>query len=96
MSLEAVIRTRLESLAPTKLDLRDESAHHVGHAGAASGGGHFRLSIVSAYFSGLGHIARHRMVYAALQDLMPHTIHALAIDARAPDEADVTALPDVL
>lgn len=77
------IETRLRSaLMPTELEIIDDSAAHHGHAGAASGGGHFRIKIVSECFSGKPIIARHRMIHAALADLMPAEIHALAIDAR--------------
>jgi BolA protein len=81
------MRRRLDALAPSQLDLVDESARHAGHAGAAPGGNtHWRLTIVSAAFAGKPTVARHRMVYQALGDLMQHPIHALAIRARAPDE----------
>jgi BolA protein len=82
------IRERLQSLDPSSLEIEDESALHAGHAGAASGGGHFRLRLTSAAFAGLGKVARHRMVYATLGELMHGRIHALAIDARAPGEPD--------
>lgn len=81
------IRARLASLEPESLEVFDDSADHAGHAGAMeSGGGHFHVVIVSAAFRGLGRLARHRLVYAPLADLMPGRIHALAIDAQAPDE----------
>jgi BolA protein len=81
------IRRRLAVLAPARLELVDESAQHAGHAGASPGGNtHWRLTIVSAAFSGKTTVARHRMVYQALGDLMQHPIHALAIAARAPEE----------
>lgn len=64
------------------LSLEDESHLHAGHAGAATGRGHFRLRIVSAQFAGLGLLARHRAVYAAVDALMQTDIHALSIDAR--------------
>ncbi len=80
------IRTRLAVLEPTDLVVEDESHRHVGHAGARDGRGHFRVEIVSATFSGLAPLARHRAVYAALGELMQTDIHALAIDARAPGE----------
>jgi len=83
------IRRRLATLAPARMELLDESAQHAGHAGAAPGGStHWRLTIVSAAFAGKPVVARHRMVYQALGDLMQHPIHALAITARAPDESD--------
>lgn len=82
------IESRLRSgLAPTELALADESAMHAGHAGAASGGGHYRLRIVSPRFAGVARIARHRLVYDSLSDLMQGAIHALAIEALTPDEA---------
>ena len=88
MSLAARIRERLAALEPLAVDLVDESARHAGHAGARPGGEtHWRLSIVSARFAGQPAAARHRMVYQALGELMHDPIHALAITARAPEEA---------
>jgi len=85
----AEIRRRLQALAPVRLALVDESAQHAGHAGASPGGNtHWRLTIVSAAFAGKPTVARHRMVYQALGELMQHPIHALAISARAPDESE--------
>ena len=87
MSVEARIRERLAALEPSAIELTDESAQHAGHAGAAPGGGtHWRLRIVSPRFSGKPTLARHRMVYQALGELMQDPIHALAITARAPEE----------
>ena len=86
MDLSTAIRERLASLDPQSVELLDESGRHVGHAGAAAGGSHFRLQIVSQRFSGLDRLKRHRMVYAALGPLMQREIHALAIEALAPDE----------
>ena len=81
------IRSRLAAaLAPNALDIEDESHRHAGHAGARDGRGHFRVRIVSAAFEGQNAIARHRAVYAALGELMQTDIHALAIDARTPEE----------
>lgn len=85
MSMEAEIRQRLESLSPSSLSLEDESAQHAGHAGASSGG-HYRLTIVSSRFHGLNAVARHRLVYESLGDLMQKGIHALAISAYTPEE----------
>lgn len=73
--------------APLEYQLEDESALHAGHAGAASGGGHYRLRIVAAAFEGAKRIDRHRLVYDCLVDLMHSEIHALAITALAPSEA---------
>ena len=68
------------------LKIEDESHLHAGHAGAASGGGHFRLEIVTPEFKGLSLVARHRAIYAALNRHIPKEIHALTIVALAPDE----------
>jgi BolA protein len=81
------MRARLAALAPSRLELLDQSAQHAGHAGAAPGGNtHWKLTIVSARFAGKPRVARHRMVYEALGELMQQPIHALEIDARTPDE----------
>lgn len=83
-----LIRSRLSQLAPIRLDIADDSHQHAGHAGARSGGGHFTLDIVSSAFSGQSKIARHRMIYDLLGDLIPARIHALSINARTPEESD--------
>lgn len=88
MTLEPQIRARLAALEPERLELIDESALHDGHAGSRPGGNtHWRMSIVSRRFSGLGTLARHRMVYRALGDLIDNPIHALTIEARAPEDS---------
>jgi len=82
----ATIEARLQAaLQPSSLQVRDDSALHAGHAGAREGG-HYALRITSARFAGLSAVARHRLVYHALGPLVPLGIHALAIEARAPDE----------
>lgn len=82
------IRARLvAALAPVELVVEDESHRHVGHAGARDGRGHFRVTVVSAAFRDRTALARHRAVYAALGELMQTDIHALAVDARTPEEA---------
>jgi len=84
----AAIRAAIEAaLGPVSLDVVDDSARHAGHAGARDGRGHFNVDVVSAAFDGLGPIARHRAVYAAVGGLMETDIHALAIRARTPAEA---------
>ena len=85
-SVSADLRSRLAALAPTVLEIRDDSAAHAGHAGAASGGGHFSVTIVSEHFLGLTRLARHRAVLDRVGDLIPYPVHALAINAYAPDE----------
>ena len=87
MSVASEIRSRLNALDPESVELVDESAQHAGHAGARPGGNtHWRLTIVSPRFAGQPTVARHRMVYQALGELMQNPIHALAITARAPEE----------
>ena len=81
------IRSRLASLAPSVLELEDDSALHAGHAGARSGGGHYRLTIVAEIFRGRSTLARHRLVYDAAGNLMQGPVHALAIRALTPEEA---------
>jgi BolA protein len=89
MTVADDIKKRLNTLAPSRLELLDESAQHAGHAGAAPGGNtHWKLTIVSAAFAGKPTVARHRMIYQALGELMQHPIHALAISAKAPGEID--------
>lgn len=80
------MRARLAPLAPTFVDIHDDSAEHAGHAGAAAGGGHFSLLIVSKAFCGQSRLARHRAVLDRVGDLIPHPVHALAIQAYAPEE----------
>jgi len=84
--LIATIEARLAVLAPERVELFDESGQHVGHAGAQGGGGHYQLVVVSPRFTGASAVARHRMVYDALSDLMRREIHALSIRAFAPEE----------
>ena len=87
-AVEKAMRERLASLEPVALDLRDESAQHAGHAGSRpSGGSHWQLTIVSEAFRGKNTVARHRMVYEALGDLMERDIHALRIEASAPEQS---------
>jgi len=82
----ADIETALQAaLQPQQLAVQDDSHLHAGHAGAREGR-HFSLRIVSERFNGLSRVARHRLVYDSLHDLIPRGIHALAIDARAPGE----------
>jgi BolA protein len=82
----ATLQDRLASLTPSVLQLSDDSAEHSGHAGAAGGGGHFSLLIVSEQFAGLTRLARHRAVLDRVADLIPFPVHALAIRAYTPEE----------
>ena len=85
LEVEALLRERLASLAPLAIEIIDDSVLHTGHAGAGQGG-HYRLRIVADAFSGKSTVARHRLVYAALGELMRSRIHALSIKALAPEE----------
>ena len=77
----ALARERLAVLTPTQLDVIDESALHAGHEGGRGGASHLRVRIASPRFAGLSPVARHRLVYDLLRDQIPHSIHALAIEA---------------
>jgi len=74
------------TFAPVECQLVDDSHLHAGHAGAASGAGHFSVRLVSDRFDGLNRLARHRLVYDCLRDMMHSDIHALNIIALAPSE----------
>jgi len=86
MNRIASMRSLLAALDPISLDIIDESHKHAGHAGARDGGGHYVLNIVSRQFTGKNTVARHRMIYLALGTMMKQEIHALTIQAQAPDE----------
>ncbi len=86
MSVIDAMRSSLAALDPVTIEIHDDSAKHAGHAGARSGGGHFRLTIVSPRFAGCRTMERHRLVYDALGPLMKREIHALSISAKSPDE----------
>lgn len=75
-----LVKQRLQTLDPSYFDLIDESHLHEGHAGARGGASHLRVVIASDQFHGLTTLAKHRLIYQQVQDLMPHPIHALAIE----------------
>lgn len=85
--LERIHAALQAQLAPTVLEVIDESHKHAGHAGARDGRGHFAVHVVSDAFAGLAPLARHRRVYAALGEMMQTDIHALSIRAQTPSEA---------
>ena len=81
--IEHILRERFR---PLHLELRDDSANHVGHAGATGPGGHYALLLVSAEFEGLTRLEQHRKVYEALGGMMTEEIHALGLETRTPAE----------
>lgn len=87
MNIDQTIRARLLPLAPSAIELTDDSAEHAGHAEALRhGGGHFSLTVVSEAFRGQARLQRHQAVYALLSDLIPGHIHALQLRTLTPDE----------
>lgn len=93
MSMRETMETRLrETFSPQELEVIDESERHRGHSGWREGGEtHFRVRIVAEAFTGMNRLARHRAVNACLDGELKGGVHALAIEARAPDEADPRA-----
>lgn len=87
------MRDRLRTLDPLALQIDDDSARHAGHEGAKSGGGHYRLTLVSTRFQGLSRLARHRLVYHSLGQLLQREVHALSMVLQTPEEAGVTLPP---
>lgn len=87
LRVERIRALLTEALAPQSLEVVDDSHKHAGHAGARGGQGHFGVDVVSAAFAGKLPLARHRLVYAALGEMMQTDIHALSIRARTPGEA---------
>lgn len=84
----AELEARLVTALPgARIELTDESHLHAGHAGARGGAGHYRARIVGSEFTGLTRVRRHRLVYDAVADWMPHRVHALSIEALTPEEA---------
>ena len=88
MNVAQRIERELAALAPSRLEIADDSALHAGHEGAKGGGGHYRLTIVSPRFSGCGTMQRHRLIYEALGPMMRGEIHALSIKALTPEDTD--------
>lgn len=86
------IRTRIESILretfdPERLEIEDDSHRHVGHRGATSGGGHYRVVVVAEVFRGLSRVEQHRLVYDALGELIGGDVHALGLRTAAPDRS---------
>ncbi len=91
MSVAETIRSKLnDGLSPASLVIEDESAQHAGHAGARPGGeSHFRVTIVSAAFTGRSRVERQRAVYGILADELAGPVHALSLTTRSPEEEEV-------
>ncbi len=85
VSVAAIRERLLQVFGEQGLEVQDDSHLHAGHAGAREGG-HYTVRLISARFTGQSRVARHRLVYDALRELMQQGIHALVIDARSPDE----------
>ena len=83
---ERIEQTLRQALSATEVQVEDESALHAGHAGAASGGGHYRVTVVSPLFEGKNLVQRHRLVYGALAEEMEQAIHALALTTLVPSQ----------
>jgi BolA protein len=87
MDRRSQIEGRLRAeLAASHVEVADDSHLHAGHAGAASGGGHFRATIVSDRFAGLSRVARQRLVYGVLAEELKREIHALSLRTLTPAE----------
>jgi BolA protein len=85
MNLIEEIKTRLQTLSPSELEIQDDSYLHAGHKGNG-GGGHFTIKIISAEFNGKSQVARHRAIYQLMGELIPKQIHALSIHAIGSNE----------
>ncbi len=83
---EQIEQRLTDALDPTEILVKDQSHLHAGHAGARDGMGHFEVVVVSSGFEGKSRIARHRIVFDALGDMMQTDIHALKIRAYSPEE----------
>ena len=83
---ELIVSRVREHLSAESVEIEDQSHLHAGHAGAAGGGGHYEVTIVASCFKGLNTLARHRLVYEAVGDLMRKEIHALSIQAYSAEE----------
>ena len=85
-TIDLIVDRLRQELSAESVEIEDQGHLHVGHAGAASGGGHYQVTVVASCFKGLNTLARHRLIYDALNDLMKKEIHALSIQAYSEDE----------
>ena len=86
MTKESIEQKIREALAASHVEVIDESWKHAGHAGAAAGGGHFILSVVSDRFEGISLLDRNRLVFQILDQELKGAIHALTVKAKTPKE----------
>ena len=85
-TIDLIVDRLRQKLSAESVEIEDQSHLHVGHAGAAGGGGHYQVTVIASCFKGLNTLARHRLIYDALDDLMKKEIHALTIQAYSEDE----------
>ncbi|SVC54094.1 uncharacterized protein METZ01_LOCUS306948 [marine metagenome] len=85
-TIDLIVDRLRQELSAESVEIEDQSHLHVGHVGAASGGGHYQVTVVASCFKGLNTLARHRLIYDALNNLMKKEIHALSIQAYSEDE----------
>jgi len=85
-TIDLIVDRLRQELSAESVEIEDQSHLHAGHAGAASGGGHYQVTVIASCFKGLNTLARHRLIYDALNDLMKKEIHALSIQAYSEDE----------
>jgi len=85
-TIDLIVDRLRQKLSAESVEIEDQSHMHAGHAGAAGGGGHYQVTVIASCFKGLNTLARHRLIYDALDDLMKKEIHALTIEAYSEDE----------
>ena len=85
-TIDLIVDRLRQELSAESVEIEDQSHLHAGHAGAAGGGGHYQVTVIASCFKGLNTLARHRLIYDALDDLMKKEIHALTIQAYSEDE----------
>ncbi|HCX88357.1 MAG TPA: BolA family transcriptional regulator [Gammaproteobacteria bacterium] len=85
-TIDLIVDRLRQKLSAESVEIEDQSHLHAGHAGAASGGGHYQVTVIANCFNGLNTLARHRLIYDAVDDLMKKEIHALSIQAYSEDE----------
>jgi len=85
-TIDLIVDRLRQELSAESVEIEDQSHLHAGHAGAAGGGGHYQVTVIASCFKGLNTLARHRLIYDALNNLMKKEIHALSIQAYSEDE----------